>query len=330
MSDFTLYDRNVDIVSAYEWLFTATSSGLPATVAHFERFPALGHPDGNPCTPDFSVLFTDGSAILGEIANIPQDDRGVDKLCRQIQRYDAASSVPGPSGLIAPTIVDVLLLVPLEVGTDTVRRVIRERMDDVTHSYAPKRRPVVVQFARLPDKYVFQRRPDDVNGTLHVGDRVVNYATFSDLGIPPEHFGPVKVRRAFMNDPIPALYLATVLWMKVWPSTVGAGSQEFDVTSDSVVRALRAQYGVGRGDDVRRAMGLLVAADLAVESGTNGWKVKRRSLRGSDPDVHKIIAERVADHRRGRFGSDRPVIRGRPRRTSPGPGQGTLFDEWAD
>lgn len=52
------YDRCVDIVSVAEVWFTK-STGLRATVVHFERFPRLAHPDGNDATPDFTVLFND-------------------------------------------------------------------------------------------------------------------------------------------------------------------------------------------------------------------------------------------------------------------------------
>src|SRR4051795_11522372 len=35
------YDRTVDVVCAFEMVFTASESDLPGTVAHFERFPRI-------------------------------------------------------------------------------------------------------------------------------------------------------------------------------------------------------------------------------------------------------------------------------------------------
>lgn len=326
LADYELYDRSVDIVSAYEWLFTETKN-LPATVAHFERYPKIAHPDGQSATPDFTVLFTDGTAVVGEIANLPLAEQGVDSLCAQILRYDQLASVPGPVGEQRVSLVDVLLLVPIETGTDAVKRVIMNRLDADDHPYKPLRRPTLIQFAHMTDKYVFQRRPDEVNGELHKGSRSPNYADFTDLSVWAENFAELKIRRCFMNDPISDLYMATTLWMKVWPSIVGAGSREFNVTTRATVRTLQEHYGMGRADDVRRAMGLLVAADLADRAASDSWRVRRRALRGADQDVHRIIAERVmtGPERRSPVGASRPLTR-RGRRTSPGPDQGTLFD----
>lgn len=183
IANYDLYDRSVDIVSSYEWLFTETKD-LPGTVSHFERYPKIAHPDGRQATPDFTVLFTDATALVGEIANIPLIDEGVDGLCEQILRYDRLTAVLGPDGRECPvSVVDVLLLVPFEIGTDAVRRVLAERLDNPDHPYKPSRRPAIYQFARLSDRYVFQRRPDAVNGSLHAGDRRPNYAAFSDLNV---------------------------------------------------------------------------------------------------------------------------------------------------
>jgi hypothetical protein len=325
LAEYELYDRSVDIVSAYEWLFTDTQD-LPATVAHFERYPTVVHPDGRRATPDFTVLFTDQTAIVGEIANLPLAEQGVDSLCEQILRYDTLDVVPGAAGPQSVSVVDVLLLVPLDVGTDAVRRVLVERCDTPDHPYKPARRPTVMQFAGLPDKYVFQRRPDAINGTLYGGDRKPNYASFDDLKVRPDRFASIKVQRCFMNDPVPSLYMATTLWMKVWPSAVGGGPLEFDVDVTTTTRLLRRQYGVGRAPDVRRAMDILVAAGVARVTEADTWRVTRQGFRGQDADVHKVLAERVEK----RPAAVVPALpRGRGRRgqaTSPGPGQGSFFE----
>ena len=81
IADYKLYDRSVDVVSAYHWLFTETE-GLPSTVAHFERYPKIEHSDGNVATPDFTVLFDDGTGIAAEIANLARHDTVRVKKCR--------------------------------------------------------------------------------------------------------------------------------------------------------------------------------------------------------------------------------------------------------
>lgn len=58
LREFKEYDAKVDIVSSFEVYFRESTS-LPATVAHFERFPRYTAPDGDQVSPDFTVLFND-------------------------------------------------------------------------------------------------------------------------------------------------------------------------------------------------------------------------------------------------------------------------------
>lgn len=295
LADFELYDRNVDIVSAYQHLFTQTDL-MPATVAHFDRFPKGVHNDGRVLTPDFTVLFVDDHAYVGEIANIPLNDNGVDKLCRQLLQYDQITSVPGPSGNATVAGLDVLLFVQLRVGTDAARRIFTERLDNPDHEYKPSRRPVLIQYARESDRYSFQVWKGPETGTFLENKRYPDYAKFtSDLVIPPGKFAGLKVQHAFMNDRVKPLYLATVLWTKVFPSVFGAGKVEHEVTTKGLHATLHSQYGYGTVDDIREAMALLVAARLAVSTHPGKWTVYRRLLRKTGSDVHTLIAERVAE-----------------------------------
>lgn len=322
--EFELYDTNVDVVSAYQWLFTETKD-LPATVAHFERYPKLAHPDGNEATPDFTVLFTDGTGFAAEIAKLALPEQSVDSLCKQLARYDRLTGLPNAGGQIVPvSVLDVVYLSPMQTADDAIRRIFLERLDNRAHAYSPSRRPVLIQFARLSDIYVFQFWPDKaVNGSLHVGGRMPNYASFeSTLKISPERFASVKVQHAFMNDPISPLYLATRLWSNVFPSEFGGGKVEFTITASRVSATLREQYGHGTAHDVRRAMEILVAAELAVVKSQNEWRVSRKSLRAAD-DVHKVIAARVGEAVNRPPRESRRV---RPRKSDVPPGQGSLFD----
>jgi hypothetical protein len=94
---YGLYDRRVDLVSVAEVWFTRSQSLAPWTV-HFERFPRLVHPeDGNPATPDFTVLFNDDTALVGELAHIAPRTSALEKLTIQIGRYETLGAVPcGP------------------------------------------------------------------------------------------------------------------------------------------------------------------------------------------------------------------------------------------
>lgn len=321
VAEFKLYDRAVDVVSAYHWLFTETAD-LPTTVSHFERYPKVKHSDGNDATPDFTVLFKDGTGIAAEIANIALHDNSVEKLCTQLDRYSRLTELPAGVGRTTPVaILDVLYLSPMETAAAAVQRVLRDRVDNPDHSFKPVRRPTVVQFVNNLDRYIFQFWPDErINGSLYVGGRTPNYGLFTEeLKVPPAQFARNKVTHGFMNDPVKPLYMATRLWTSVFPSKFGTGTTEFTTTVGQVAVLVRGQYGHGTASDVRAGMRLLVAAGLATEETVNTWKVKRRNLRSDADDVHVAIAERV--------GASGRRLRPARRAQTAGSDPPTLFDD---
>jgi len=315
LAEFDTYDAHCDVVSALEWLFTDPSvKDLPGTVVHFERFPRVHRPDGSFVTPDFTVLFNDRSGIVGEVASIGLHDNSVDKLCRQIRKYADLEVLPGP-GRTPQEVdhLDVMQIVPARVGNTAVQRIIVERMNDPAHEYAPPKSPVIVQYSRDQGTYTLQRNQSPNNGALFTSKRTPNIAAYldSDLSIPPDKFVPVKTRRAFINDPVPALYLATHLLIRTWPTMYGAGAGEVEIEVEATVATLREEYGTGRMQEVRAALHLLGSVGLAAEGDKGNWVVTRRLLgRSGERDVHKIIAQRSAR-------PARPLIK--PRKSQPQP-----------
>lgn len=297
-----LYDQYVDVVSAFEWVFTEAHD-LKETVRHFERFPTVLGADGNPATPDFSVAFNDGTALVGEIARIALHENSVDSLCEQIVRYDQLVTVPGPDNRpLDASSVDVILFVPLELGTDVVRRVLRERLEESSHPYKPSHPPCIVQYVAQADKYVFQRRPDAGNGELREGSRTNGFGSWllrGDFKPPASGFAHVKARRPFMNDPVAPLYLASQLWTKVLPVLVGglpaAGDYQPWIGSTSdIATKLTEMYGPVSKSAVRDALGVLVASRSAEALGSDRWRIAWGSLGSrSGEDVAEVLARRA-------------------------------------
>ncbi len=302
LQDHRLYDQYVDVVSAFEWLFTETES-MPDTVAHFERFPRLEGQDGNPVTPDFSVVFVDGTGLVGEIARVALHEASVDGLCHQIARYDLLTQLPGAGGVpVDVAHVDVLLLVPLDIGTDVVRRVIRQRLLDKDHPYEPNHPPCIVQYVAQPDKYVFQRRPDSGNGELRDGERDPALGVWlarGDFKPPADGFAHVKAQRPFMNDPVAPLYLACQLWIKVFPTlsadTTPVGDYKPLITTlDELAGEVTAMYGHVGKTALRNAMAILVASRCAEALGVDRWRVAWGDLahKGGE-EVGEVFARRT-------------------------------------
>lgn len=296
-----LYDQYVDVVSAFEWLFTETKA-MPDTVAHFERFPRLEGSDGNPVTPDFSVVFEDGTGLVGEIARVALHEASVDELCHQIARYDSLTQLPVAGGPVDVSHVDVVLLVPLDIGTDVVRRVITERLHDVDHPYKPSHPPCIVQYVAQPDKYVFQRRPDSGNGELREGERnpaLGAWLARGDFKPPAGGFAHVKAQRPFMNDPVAPLYLACQLWTKVFPTLTAGITPVGDykpliLTVDELASEVNAMYGHVGKTALKNAMGILVASRCAETLGVDRWRAAWGDLaHKSGEEVGEVLARRA-------------------------------------
>lgn len=324
LAGFATYDQHVDVVSAFEWVFTdPLVQKMPATVRHFERFPRVVGADGVELTPDFTVLFRDGTAIIGEIAKIALRDDSVDGLTGQIGKYAEVAQLPDETGrLVGVAHVDVMQIVEMKNGLAAFRRIIEERYLNPDHPYNPPLPPCVVQFSRTDTVYAFQRIPDSRNGTLACGDRDPHIQHYLDEGFNPpiDRFAKVKVKRGFINDQIDPLYLATHLWTRTWPTQYGAGTDDLSVDVKATAALLHAQYGFVRTRDVKRALELLGQVGLAAKESQGTWAVSRKQLgRSGDRDVHKLIAARLT-------GKPRKLIARRPRPPDPEPPMGTLFD----
>lgn len=316
---FEWYDQQVDIVSAFEFLFTE-AEGMHQTVEHFERYPKINAPSPTKdepkrvlrSTPDFTVLFKDRTGLVGEISRLALHERSVDSTCDQLDRYSTLTTLPRTShGLMAPvTDVDVMHIVPFRIAPDAVQRIIHQRLLDPDNPFNPAVRPCIVAFARETDgTYTFQRQPDPANGDIrgfnrspHLGERIGN------ISVAVKYFKDIKADRKFINDPIPPLYLATHLWIHTWPSQYGGSRDDITVDPTETAAGLRAQFGRIGKDDVIAALSLLAQAGIAAANTDGTFNVSRKVLRGKEPDLHRQIALKAA---RG----DKPLVAATSTRT---------------
>ena len=150
LREYGYYDSCVDVVSAFEALFVRNED-LARTCVRFDRYPTAmartAHGDRE-VTPDFTVSFSDQSAIVAEIARIALPDESVDGLCEQLLRYDQILEIPVTDvARASPSHVDVVLFVPLDIGLDSIRRIVEQRLLAEEHPYKPSAPPTIVQFA---------------------------------------------------------------------------------------------------------------------------------------------------------------------------------------
>jgi hypothetical protein len=331
---FVNYDHAVDVVSAFEMLYTVSDTKLPATVRHFERFPRISV-DEQVSTPDFALVFNDGGGLAGEIARIALHDNSVESLCRQIYRYDSLTRLPIGTGTVEVSFCDVLLLMPMDITTPAIRRILHERMAAPGHWYKPSVPPCVVQFGFDGAKWVFQRYADPANGTLREENRADGISKWfpnTSINVRPERFAEIKAARAFMNDSVDSLYLATHLWSKSFATMASEHDTDLplllETTVDELGSDLRTKYGHISNDDVRRALELLATAKLAEGTAEGTWYVAWDRLYGvGERELERVLASRAcrppATTRLRRL---RREVAARPRRQA-GIGQLDLFGQ---
>lgn len=302
-TEYHQYDRRVDVVSIAEAWFTR-SKDLAATVKHFERFPRLTHPDGNPATLDFTVLFSDDTAIAAELSHLALPDGSLDDLAAQLLRYDSLTHVPcGPrAGTVHPLqavkAVDVVVFTPLDVANAACDRLAAAIADD-DHPYTPAKPPMVLGHTldRDTQTYTFVRPTRAMNDLLPDYGRDPSLSKWLARGSDtlrgiPRHFAPIKARARFMNDGPPPLYTATVIWGTLLPSYLAETRQvapaDLPFTVDQAVARMRSDYGFGRSKDVLAALRFLKVARLAEEH-SRGWTIFFRDLGNIGGDISQAL-----------------------------------------
>lgn len=234
-------------------------------------------------------------------------DPGVEVVPSTVQHFERYPVISAPDGKKARPDFAIAFREGAAIVGEIARFSLRpESVDGLcTQIGRYERPPIIVQYAREGGKYTFQRLPDGANGTVRDGARkksVGQYLSVEGLGVPAAKFAHVKAARAFVNDQMDPLYLATHLWAKTLPTMLGRPTGDpFTVNEAELADNLRAQYGHGKGKEVRYALTLLDRAGLAAEGDTRGeWKIAWRQphlTRGRD--LHQTIAARAAGTSKG-------------------------------
>lgn len=304
LREYREYDAKVDIVSAFEVYFQESQS-LPATVAHFERFPRYRASDGELVTPDFTVLFNDNTLLVGEIARLARAEGSLESLLHQIGRYDTLSQAPsaarsgGGHELSNIEAVDVLVIVPDGESNAAIDR-IDEAIDRSVVGYAPHQRPTVLSwsFDSAGSRYIFKYdgRSNNPRPRSHGRNPSLtrwleeNYDT---LKCSAERLAILKIRHRFMNDRPPGLYMATILWLDALPAAASSHSAPLDLEVRTVQLAdyLRQSYGWGDVNAVRVGLEFLQRGGL-VRQTANGWVLELKEIATSTGEVHTELLHR--------------------------------------
>lgn len=304
LREYRDYDAKVDIVSSFE-VFFRESTTLPATVSHFERFPRYKAPDGLEVTPDFTVLFSDATLLVGELSNLALKERSLQDLVHQIGRYDTLTQAPsGPLAGGGHTLVDieatdVLVLVPDGESNAAIDR-IAQAIEERRYGYAPRQRPTVMgwSFDVPRSRYIFKYDDRSNNPRPRTHGREPSLTGWlldahDTLTCPAARLAPLKVRRRFMNDRPPGLYMATMLWLDALPAVASpqVPPVDLDVSAADLAAYLRASYGWGDADAVNSGLAFLQRGGLA-RATANAWAIELKEVATSRGEVHAELLRR--------------------------------------
>lgn len=302
MHGFVTYDESCDIVGALEWLLTGNTDIAP-TVAHFERFPKISTLVDNSAKdlrPDFTVLFKDGAALIGEISRLARHPNSVRDLACQISNYGWIKEVPadGCGKKASPKALGILLLMPMEVANQGVTRLLGNPPE---HGEQFPVKPCVTQYVRSDtQKLLYQYVSLPENGLLPVtGHPNLDDFIRQPLAIKSEMFADVRAARPFVNDEVDGLYLAVHLLTRTWPTMYPEylpGDVVVDL--DRTWQQLKDEGAHIRKKDIKRALGLLKDAGVARQE-SKDWivAIKPMRTRKHGRQMEKILAERAGQKR---------------------------------
>jgi hypothetical protein len=294
LREYREYDAKVDIVSAFE-VFFRESTSLPRTVAHFERFPRYRALDGEIVTPDFTVLFTDGTLLVVEISKLARVEGSLEDLLHQIGRYDTLTQAPsGPRAgggheLVDVEAGDVLVLVPDGESNAAIDR-INQAIEERRYGYAPRQRPTVMawSFDVAASRYIFKYDDRSNNPRPHTHGRDPSLTSWLQGGhdtitCRAERLAPLKVRRRFMNDRPTGLYMAA--------ASPEVPPVDLEVKAADLAEYLRTSYGWGDVNAVNVGLKFLQRGGL-VRQTSDGWAVELKEVASSSGEVHAELLRR--------------------------------------
>ncbi len=316
---FSNYERTVWVVNSIEGHLQHYYRDL---IRYFDRYPAIPL-GGKELTPDFTVVFHGPYEIVGEVKRALGRGEAIDERYKQLKGYDTKLKFRLKDGDVyehESLNHDILLFINIEwarVESKTLSQLLRS--DRKNGSF---KRSVSVfsatndtQAARTRWIFNWEPRTDKLRDSkLPAGRRLSERHQKSEepIVIYPDSFTGIQAVHRFCNDAPPAIYVAVILWSKVFPRVMTTEEREAWTLDSDCQGTIDIQVNLQQLiDETRRFVGyqikktlmkrvleILSKAKLAKKKNEEAFEIHFRKLRVVEADEadEEITEERKLDH----------------------------------
>jgi hypothetical protein len=352
--EFTNYERTV-------WLINCIEGHLKKQYAphlcFFDRYPKIPQDSESALTPDFTVVFKGPYEIVGEVKRALGRDEKLEQNFEQLKGYDRELSLrlnDGDAYNHKTTKHDLLVLVNLEhAAAEAIK--LRELVEGERAKGKFKRAVSVFsatndgQQAKPRWIMVWQDKSDKLRDmALAPGSRLSerHQEKYESIVVYPDSFAGPQSVHWFCNDNPPLIYLAVILWAKIFPRMMSPEKREawtleadcqgivdIDVLLSEVCDKSKTYLSHSlKKNTVKSVLEFLVKAKLATRKKDDSYVVhfRRFKLNRFNSETEDEIKELRLDHQREgminaivRGDKTKRIIKGRPHRG----GRKTRFDK---
>ncbi|MHB8968789.1 MAG: hypothetical protein ACYC5A_09555 [Thermoleophilia bacterium] len=295
---YSNYQQCVEIVCCWHSWFT--KKGYDGS--SFDHYPSRKTAVGNTITPDFVVDFPKNNyTLIGEVCRLPDQQQGFEKSVSQAKSYTEYSDN-----------TDVIMLIPLNDAAAAEKRMVA---NDLLGEEQESEPVVIISYARIDNdvvpKWIFSRPAGPrkvIFRDTFLDDKHSLHNTFNvsleTITVVPKYVKRMLVNFPICNDDPPPLFLACVLWQRVFPGMLKedkfikhrARQESLNIsTSLSAIRKKANEKGIKtKKGCFESAVALLTDAGLIEKiSGEKSKYIIKFGLvrsRGVANDLHEKIA----------------------------------------
>jgi len=243
LDQFSTYERAVSVVNSVEGHLKKHYSDL---LQFFDRYPEIPRDGLAPLTPDFTIVFKGEYAVICEAKRgMGSSDDSLRDRFNQLLSYDdtlALRAAPGDAYDLKSADHDILVILNSSYAPKETKR-IKPLLSDARKDGKLNRSLVVFgvhyDTQEAQARWVYNWMPGSEkfrDEGLPEGRRLsVRHQDEADpIVVFPVTFSQIHAVHYFCNDAPPPIYLAVVLWSRVFRSMLPIGEQERWVLDDNL------------------------------------------------------------------------------------------------